>query len=87
VEALFEVADLRRVMIANGVTEAATVAKHLRIRPLELEDSRQIRLKRILPSAEWRPTTATLLVPERELPKEGVVAWVIDLLKQLTSAA
>jgi transcription-repair coupling factor (superfamily II helicase) len=87
VEALFNLAALRRRLIELGVTEVATVAKHLRIRPIELEDSKQVRLRRILPGAEWRPTTATLLVPERALPKEGVVEWVTDLLEQLTSAA
>jgi transcription-repair coupling factor (superfamily II helicase) len=87
VDALFQLASLRGLLIANGITEAATVAKNLRIRPIELEDSRQVRLQRILPEAEWRPETRTLIVPERLVPKEEVVPWVIDLLQQLTSAA
>jgi transcription-repair coupling factor (superfamily II helicase) len=87
VEALFEVASLRRLMAEAGVTEAATVAGNLRIRPLELEDSRQVRLQRVLPQADWRPATRTLLVPERVLPDRGVVAWVAELLQQLTSPA
>jgi transcription-repair coupling factor (superfamily II helicase) len=87
VEALFEVARLRRQMMGAGIIEAATVAKHLRIRPIELEESRVVRLQRILPTAEWRPSTQTLLVPEKELPQTGVVAWVSDLLKQLTSGS
>ena len=87
VEALFEVAKLRTLMTRLGISEAATVARNLRIRPLELEDSKQVRLQRILPSAQWKPENRTLLVPERVLPKTGVVAWVTDLLQQLTSAA
>jgi transcription-repair coupling factor (superfamily II helicase) len=87
VEALFEVAGLRRTMMERGIIEAATVAGKLRIRPIELEESRQVRLQRILPAAEWRPGTQTLLAPERALPKTGVVAWVDDLLQQLTSPA
>ena len=87
VDALFDVAKLRALMASLGVTEAATVARNLRIRPLELEDSRQVRLQRILPSAQWRPENRTLLVPERALPKTGVITWVTDLLQQLTSAA
>jgi transcription-repair coupling factor (superfamily II helicase) len=87
VDALFEVAALRRLMTGAGITEAATVAKMLRIRPIELEESRQVRLQRLLPAAEWRPATQTLLIPERDVPKSGVVAWVTDLLQQLTSAA
>jgi transcription-repair coupling factor (superfamily II helicase) len=87
VEALFEVGVLRRLLIAQGITEAATVAKNLRVRPVELEDSKQIRLRRLIPTAEWRPATQTLLIPERALPASGVVSWLTDLLKQLTSAA
>jgi transcription-repair coupling factor (superfamily II helicase) len=87
VEALFEVARLRQLMNSLGVVEAATVARNLRIRPLWLEDSKQVRLQRILPQAEWRPETATLLIPERFVPREAAVAWVTDLLQQLTSVA
>jgi len=87
VEALFEVARLRQLMRSNGITEAATVAGNLRIRPIELEDSKQVRMKRLIPTAQWRPATAALLIPERVVPSEGVVAWVTDLLQQLTSSA
>ncbi|MGH2806892.1 MAG: transcription-repair coupling factor [Actinomycetota bacterium] len=87
VDALFEVANLRRTMMSAGIIEAATVARNLRIRPIDLEESRQIRLQRILPQAEWRANTQTLLIPERVLPKTGVVTWVTDILQQLTSAA
>jgi transcription-repair coupling factor (superfamily II helicase) len=85
VEALFEVAALRRLMMSAGIIEVATVAKNLRIRPIELEESREIRLQRILPTAEWKPATQTLLVPDRAVPKTGAVTWVTDLLQQLTS--
>ena len=87
VEALLQVAALRRLMSSLGITEAATVAGNLRIKPIELEDSRQVRLQRILPEARWKPETSALLVPERLVPKRDVVAWVTELLQQLTSAA
>jgi len=85
VESLFEVAGLRRLMSDAGITEAATVAGNLRIRPLELEDSRQVRLERLLPEASFRPETRTLIVPERLVPRTGVVAWVTKILDQLIS--
>jgi transcription-repair coupling factor (superfamily II helicase) len=85
VEGLFEVATLRRVMTDAQISEATTVAGNLRIRPVELEDSRQVRLTRTIPSAQYRPETRTLLIPERALPKTGVVTWLSDLLQQLTS--
>ncbi len=87
VEALFEVAKLRRTMMDAGVIEASTVAKNLRIRPVELEESRQVRLQRLVPQATWKAATQTLLIPETVLPKEGVVRWVNDLLEQITSPA
>ena len=87
VESLFELATLRRMMVERGIAEAATVARTLRIKPIELEESRQVRLQRILPEAEWRASNQTLLVPERLVPKDGVVAWVTKLLEQLTSNA
>jgi transcription-repair coupling factor (superfamily II helicase) len=86
VEALFEVATLRDVLMSAGVTETSTVARNLRIRPIELEDSKVVRLKRLVPEAEWRPATRTLLIPERVMPKEKIVEWVRDLVQQLTSA-
>jgi hypothetical protein len=73
-------------MMNLGIGEAGTVAGNLRVRPIELEDSRQIRLQRLLPQAEWRPSSRTLLIPERVVPKEHVVSWLIDLLQQLTVA-
>ena len=87
VEALFELAALRRLMMSAGIIEVATVARMLRIRPIELKESRQVRLQRILPGAEWRPSNQTVLVPERLVPKHDVVAWATDLLQQLTSAS
>jgi hypothetical protein len=74
-------------LLAAGITEAATVARNLRIRPIELEDSRQVRLKRLVPEAEWRPATRTLLIPERVLPADHdkVVVWVREIIEQLTS--
>jgi hypothetical protein len=72
-------------MIDAGITEVATVAKHLRVRPIEIEESRQVRLQRILPEAEWRPTTRTLLIPQRAVPETDVVMWVRKLLEQITS--
>jgi transcription-repair coupling factor (superfamily II helicase) len=87
IEALFDVVRLRALMADRGIVEAATVARNLRIRPIELTDSKEIRLQRILPTAQWRPETRTLLVPEQQLPKTDVVRWVTDILQQLTSPA
>ncbi|MFN2526673.1 MAG: transcription-repair coupling factor [Actinomycetota bacterium] len=85
---LLKVAELRGLMAASGIKEAATVAGNLRIRPLELAESRQVRLERLVPSSEWRSATRTLLIPEPAVQTAAggdVVGWVIKLLEQLTS--
>ncbi|HYI45415.1 MAG TPA: transcription-repair coupling factor [Actinomycetota bacterium] len=87
VEALFDVVRLRALMADRGIVEAATVARNLRIRPIELTDSKEIRLQRILPNAQWKPESRTLLIPERALPPKDVVQWVTNVLQQLTSPA
>jgi transcription-repair coupling factor (superfamily II helicase) len=85
VDALFEVAKLKSLMADAGIVEAATVARKLRVRPIDLEESKQVRLQRILPGAEWKPATTTLLIPERAVPSTDVVAWLTGILEQLTS--
>jgi transcription-repair coupling factor (superfamily II helicase) len=87
VDALFEVARLRRLLVAAGIKEAATVARKLRVRPIELSESRQVRLQRLVPEGEWRPSTRTLLIPERVVPPAAAVGWLTNLLEQLTSPA
>jgi transcription-repair coupling factor (superfamily II helicase) len=85
VDALFEVAKLKSLMADAGIVEASTVARKLRVRPIDLEESKQVRLQRILPGAEWKPSTTTLLIPERAVPSTDVVAWLTGILEQLTS--
>jgi transcription-repair coupling factor (superfamily II helicase) len=87
VDSLFDVAKLKSLMAEAGIVEAATVARKLRVRPIDLEESRQVRLQRILPGAEWKPSTTTLLIPERDVPKSDVVPWLTGILEQLTSPA
>ncbi|QKT06534.1 transcription-repair coupling factor [Gordonia sp. X0973] len=65
---LAAIARLRIAARALGVTEIAAAGSQVRISPLTLPDSRQVRLKRLYPSATYRPTTSTVAVP---LPKSG----------------
>jgi hypothetical protein len=51
------------------VTEVSAVsATTVRLSPLELADSQQIRLKRLYPGASYRATTNTVAVP---IPRDG----------------
>ena len=72
---LVAVARLRLLCRTYGVTEvsatgAAGAASTLRLSPLTLPDSAQIRLKRVYPGASYRATTSTVQVP---IPRVGGV--------------
>ena len=90
---LVAMARLRLLCRHYGVTEVATTsATTLRIVPLTLPDSAQVRLKRLYPAAGYRATTSTVQVP---IPREGggvgaarirdldLVQMVVDLLLAL----
>jgi transcription-repair coupling factor (superfamily II helicase) len=69
---LVAVARLRLLCRQYGVTEIAATgtgsATTLRVAPLNLLDSAQIRLKRLYPAAGYRATTGTVQVP---IPRAG----------------
>jgi transcription-repair coupling factor (superfamily II helicase) len=66
---LMAVARLRLLCREYGVTDvAAPSATTLRVAPLTLADSAQVRLKRMYPSANYRATTSTVQIP---IPREG----------------
>ena len=68
-ERLVAVARLRLLCRHYGVTEISAVsASTLRLSPLSLVDSQQLRLKRLYPSASYRATTSTVQVP---IPRAG----------------
>jgi transcription-repair coupling factor (superfamily II helicase) len=66
---LVAVARLRLLCRHYGVTEISTVSEaSLRVSPLQLVDSQQLRLKRMYPSANYRATTSTVQLP---IPRAG----------------
>lgn len=66
---LIAVARLRLLARAHGLTEIGSVsASTLRISPLTLQDSAQLRLKRLYPGASYRATTSIVQVP---IPRSG----------------
>jgi transcription-repair coupling factor (superfamily II helicase) len=71
---LVAVARLRLLCREYGVTEVNAVsAANVRVAPLTLLDSQQLRLKRMYPSATYRATTSAVVIP---IPRagEGVAA-------------
>ena len=96
-ERLIAVARLRLLCRGYGVTEvsatgAAGQPSTLRVSPLTLPDSGQLRLNRMFPGAQYRATTSTIQVP---IPRDGkgigaprirdleLAQWVADLLVAL----
>ncbi len=66
---LVAVARLRLLAREYGVTEISAPSEStLRLSPLALLDSQQLRLKRLYPSAHYRATTSTVQVP---IPRSG----------------
>ena len=68
---LVGVARLRLLCRGAGITEVtAPSAATVRLSPMTLLDSAQVRLKRMYPAAQYRATTATVQVP---IPRAGGV--------------
>lgn len=68
---LVAVARLRLLCRAAGITEvSAPSAATVRLSPMTLPDSAQVRLKRMYPAASYRATTSTVQVP---IPRAGGV--------------
>lgn len=66
---LAAVARLRLLCRGSGITDVtAASAATVRLSPLTLPDSAQVRLKRMYPGAHYRATTATVQVP---IPRAG----------------
>ncbi|MDG3012298.1 transcription-repair coupling factor [Rhodococcus sp. D2-41] len=87
---LVAVARLRLICREYGLTEVAVSGTQLKLSPMSLPDSKQMRLKRIYPSAQYRATTGMVQLP---LPRTGsggvgasrmrdveLLQYVVDLL-------
>ncbi|MFV0428142.1 MAG: transcription-repair coupling factor [Arachnia sp.] len=80
VENLLRVARLRNLCRDLGVEQIAAQGKQLRLAPVSLPESRQLRLARLYPGAVIKAATSTLLVPA---PSDEPVGYVTDLLEQV----
>ncbi|UNX55599.1 transcription-repair coupling factor [Georgenia sp. TF02-10] len=88
VERLFAVAALRERARAVGLTEITGQGKYVRLAPVELAESAQLRLKRLYPGTVLKPAVRTVLVPYPRTAKLGgkpltdlaLLRWVGDLI-------
>jgi transcription-repair coupling factor (superfamily II helicase) len=96
VERLFEVARFRQLCREQGVREVILQGTSLRFAPVELADSKQVRLKRLFPKAVHKPALRTVTVPHPtegaaggrigapKLRDEALLAWCTEFLETLT---
>ena len=95
VEHLMAVARLRNQARAVGVADILTQGARIKLHPVELPDSKQVRLKRLYPGANYRAAAKTLQVP---MPRESkainspnlrdmeLLQWVADFMSEMLDA-
>ncbi len=69
-EALLEVALLRALAKSHGIREVVLSGKYVRISPLVLPESKQLKLNRLFPSSLYKSQSSTVMVA---IPRAG--AW------------
>ncbi|MGD0604320.1 MAG: transcription-repair coupling factor [Streptosporangiaceae bacterium] len=67
---LLEVARLRTAARRAGLSDITAAGSHIRFAPVELPDSRQVRVQRLYPKTVLKPAVRTMLVP---VPKTATI--------------
>jgi transcription-repair coupling factor (superfamily II helicase) len=98
-KALLGVAALRAQAKAVKLTEVVVQGKFLRLAPMVLPESRQLRLARLYPGSLYKGATSTVLValpkatswnPSQNAPEivdTSLLAWVVEVLNQLSEVS
>ena len=97
--ALLAVAQLRALAKSHGIREVVATGKFLRLAPLTLPESRQLRLARLYPGSIYKGPTRTALItlpknsawnpskPVAEIVDTSLLTWVSEVVDQLTKAS
>ena len=97
--ALLAVAQLRALAKSHGIREVVATGKFLRLAPLTLPESRQLRLARLYPGSLSKGPTRTALItlpknpawnpskPVAEIVDTSLLTWVTEVVDQLTKAS
>ena len=88
---LLEVARLRTAARRAGLTDITAAGNHIRFAPVELPDSRQVRVQRLYPKTVLKPAVRTMLVPvPRTAPIGGqplrdteLLAWCGEVVRSI----
>jgi transcription-repair coupling factor (superfamily II helicase) len=97
VQRLLDVARLRALLHSVGVTDVITAGATVKISPVELPESKQLRLTRLYPGSRIQPATRTIVLPLPQQQKLGVstmdveefdlVSWVAQAVNTLIVAS
>src|SRR4029077_5803986 len=68
---LLEVARLRTAARRAGLTDITAAGQHIRFGPVQLPDSRQVRVQRLYPKTILKPAVRTMLVPVPRTARGG----------------
>src|SRR3984893_18481799 len=68
---LLEVARLRTAARRAELTDITAAGHHIQFAPVELPDSRQVRVQRLYPKTVLKPAVRTMLVPVPKIPRDG----------------
>ena len=94
-QSLLEVAELRAFAKSHGVAEVVSTGKFLRLSPLHLPESRQLKLARMYPGSLYKSATNTVMVaipkaaawspsqPAPEMVDTSLLAWTTQALTEL----
>ncbi len=77
---LVAVATFREQARKHGLREITVQGKYLKISPLELPESAQLRLVRLYPGSIVKAPVRTVLVPKPDLRDTALLDWCTDLL-------
>ncbi|MDP3972330.1 MAG: helicase-related protein, partial [Candidatus Nanopelagicales bacterium] len=89
VKTLLEVANLKLLARRAGLAEIVQAGTRIRMSPVELPESAQLRLSRLFPGSVIKPATRTILVPVARTAKVGgspltgneLLAWTRNLIE------
>lgn len=92
---LVEIAQLRVLLIHVGVEEVIAAGNNIKFFPVELQESRQLRLNRLYPGSKIMPATRTIVVPRPRVATLGtenkdsadLVEWVKEFINSILIAS
>jgi transcription-repair coupling factor (superfamily II helicase) len=92
---LVDIAQLRVLLIHAGVEEVVAAGNNIKIFPVELQESRQLRLGRLYPGSKIMPATRTIVVPRPRAATLGtttqdstdLVEWVKEFINAILIAS